>query len=85
MLESIERYRDLFLVTYTVEADSTFCGYTKICADKPPSPWEVDFPIRKLTSGECPEEREAHDKAIEAARGFLDKVFEAAAARVLGD
>ncbi len=78
MLESIERYRDLFLATYTVEADSTFCGYTKICADKPASVWEADFAIRKVTSGECPEERQAHDLSQEAARRFLDKVFEAA-------
>ena len=76
--ETLRRYRGLFLATYTVRAGQAWCGYTKVSADEPASAWEMQFPLRKLFSGDCEHEDEAHDRALAAARSFLDRVFEAA-------
>jgi hypothetical protein len=76
MLETIERYRHLFLATYTVQAEGAWHGYTKICPVRPSSVWETSHAFRKTTSGECSGAPEAHERARISARDFIDRVFD---------
>lgn len=75
MLESIERYRHLFLATYTVHGDDGWHGYTKICPDKPTSVWDTGFTFRKITSGPWRAEMQSHDEAVASARAYIDAIF----------
>ncbi|WP_167772826.1 hypothetical protein [Ramlibacter humi] len=76
MLETIERYRHLFLATYTVQADGAWHGYTKICPVRPLSVWETSHAFRKTTSGGCESQPQAHEISRRTARDFIDRVFD---------
>lgn len=76
MLETIERYRHLFLATYTVQDEGAWHGYTKICPVRPRSVWETVHAIRKTTSGICNSQPQAHELSRQTARLFIDRVFD---------
>jgi hypothetical protein len=42
-------YKDFFIAAYTVENESGFVGYAKVCLVEPDSVWSAD-PVEKLTS-----------------------------------
>jgi hypothetical protein len=42
-------YKGFFIAAYTVENDSGYVGYAKICMLEPDSVWSAD-PVEKLTS-----------------------------------
>ena len=42
-------YKGLFIAAYTVENDSGYVGYAKVCLLEPDSVWSAD-PVEKLTS-----------------------------------
>ncbi|HSV35299.1 MAG TPA: hypothetical protein VLI46_07060 [Ramlibacter sp.] len=42
-------YRGYYIAAYTVEADSSFIGYAKVCAEEPESVWNTQG-VEKLTS-----------------------------------
>ena len=42
-------YKGFYLAAYTVESESGFIGYAKICPVEPDSVWSAD-PVEKLTS-----------------------------------
>ena len=42
-------YKGFFIAAYTVENDSGYVGYAKVCMMEPDSVWNAD-PVEKLTS-----------------------------------
>jgi hypothetical protein len=42
-------YKGFYLAAYTVESESGFVGYAKVCMTEPDSVWSAD-PVEKLTS-----------------------------------
>jgi hypothetical protein len=42
-------FKGFFIAAYTVENDSGFVGYAKVCMTQPDSVWSAD-PVEKLTS-----------------------------------
>src|SRR4030095_2128507 len=52
-------YKGYFIAAYTVQADSTFVGYAKVCLHEPESVWTANS-VEKLTSASgCKRELEA--------------------------
>jgi hypothetical protein len=48
-MERISGYKGFFIAAYTVQNDSGYVGYAKVCMLEPDSVWNAD-PVEKLTS-----------------------------------
>jgi hypothetical protein len=67
-------YKGYFIAAYTVQADSTFVGYAKVCLHEPESVWTANS-VEKLTSASgCKSELEALLAAEQKARQAIAEI-----------